>query len=137
MGKKADFSRFDKVETVLQAGTELDGCLKFSKPLKIKGQFRGEIDSETVLFIDSEAEINADINAKIVIVSGRVNGNISASERIEILGGGCVHGDLIASRIRMADGVEFKGRCKMIKDAESLDIFSAGVEKLKEIARAI
>ena len=137
MGKKAEFSRFDKVETVLQAGTDLDGCLKFRKPLKIKGRFKGEIESEAVLYIDSEAVIDADINARIVIISGTVNGNVTASERIEILGGGSVHGDLISGRIRIADGVEFNGRCRMIKDPESLDIFSAGVEKLKEIARAI
>ena len=137
MGKKTEFSKFDKIETILQPGTKLDGSLKFSKPLKMKGSFKGEIDSEAVLYIDEEAEIEANINASVVIISGRVNGNITASERIEILTGGRVDGDLISSRIRIADNVDFRGRCRMIKDPESLDIFSAGVDKLKEIARSI
>ncbi len=137
MGKKTEFTKFDKIETVLQPGTKLDGNLKFSKPLKIRGSFIGEIESDAVLYIDSEAEINANINAKIVIVSGVVNGNISAAERIEILTGGKVAGDLKSTRIRIADGVKFTGRCRMIRDPETIDIFSAGVDKLKEIARSV
>ncbi|MDC7225274.1 MAG: polymer-forming cytoskeletal protein [Spirochaetales bacterium] len=137
MGKKTDFSIFDKIETVLQPGTVLDGVLSFSKPLKVRGKFSGEIESEAVLYIDDDAEINADISARVVIISGKVNGNVSAKERIEILSGGKVSGDLISSRIRIADGVEFNGRCRMIKDPETIDIFSAGVDKLKEIARSI
>ncbi|HAK46296.1 MAG TPA: hypothetical protein DCO79_10325 [Spirochaeta sp.] len=137
MGKRTDFSKFDKIETVLQPGTVLDGTLKFKKPLKIRGNFSGEIDSEAVLYVDEGAEIKADINARIVIISGRVTGNVTASERIEILSGGKVRGDLIASKVRIADEVEFSGQCRMIKDPETLDIFSAGVDKLKEIARSI
>lgn len=137
MGKKTDFTKFDKIETVLQPGTRLDGNLKFSKPLKICGKFIGEIESAAVLYVDREAEVNADINARVVIISGSVNGNISASERIEILSGGKVKGDLKASRIRIADGVEFEGHCRMVRDPGTIDIFSAGVEKLKEIARSV
>ena len=137
MGKKTEFSKFDKIETVLQPGTRLDGTLRFSKPLKMKGKFKGEIDSGAVLYIDEEADIEANISASVVIISGKVHGNVTASERIEILTGGRVEGDLISTRIRIADNVDFKGRCRMIKDPESLDIFAAGVDKLKEIARSI
>ena len=137
MARKTEFSKYDKIETILQPGTRLNGALKFTKPLKIKGNFKGEIESGAVLYIDEEAEIDADINASVVIISGRVNGNVTATERIEILSGGRVEGDLISSRIRIADNVDFMGRCRMIKDPASLDIFSAGVDKLKEIARSI
>ena len=136
MAKKAEFTKFYKVETTLQSGTRLDGILKFSKPLKIRGRFLGEIESDAELYIDNGAEVNADIYAKVVVVSGMVNGNICATERIEILAGGRVKGDLKSSRIRIADGVEFEGRCKMVRDPETIDIFSAGVERLKEIAQS-
>jgi cytoskeletal protein CcmA (bactofilin family) len=136
MSKKADFSKYDKVETTLQRGTILDGVLRFKKPLKISGVFEGEIESETLLIIDSSAEVQADVNAKVVIVSGCVTGNITASDRIEILSGGRVRGNLKSARIKIADNVEFEGRCRMIKDPETIDIFSARVEKLKEIAQS-
>lgn len=135
MTKKADFSKYDKVETTLQAGTMLDGVLRFRKPLKISGGFDGEIESESLLIVDSGAEVRADIAARVVIINGSVTGNVTASERIEILGGGRVKGNLKAARIKIADNVEFEGRCRMIRDPETIDIFSAPVEKLKEIAR--
>lgn len=135
MAKKADFSKYDKVETTLQAGTMLDGVLRFRKPLKISGVFEGEIESETFLIVDSGAEVRADIAAKVVIINGNVTGNITATERIEILTGGRVRGNLKAARIKIADNVEFEGKCRMIRDPETIDIFSARVEKLKEIAR--
>ena len=137
MRKKNEFSRFDRIETVLQHGTSLNGNLKFEKPLKIKGDFNGEIESDAVLFIDSDAAVKADINARVVIVSGRVDGNITASERIELLAGARVRGDLKSFRIKIADEVVFEGRCKMIHDPETIDIFSASVDKLKEIARSV
>ncbi len=137
MAKRTEFTIFDKIETILQPGTEMDGVLKFKKALKIRGKFVGEIESEAVLFIDSDAEVKAEIKARVVIISGKVKGNISASESIEILSGGRVSGDLKSPRIRIADGVEFKGRCRMIRDPETIDIFSAGVYKLKEIARSV
>ena len=71
----------------------------------------------------------------MAVVSGTVHGNITASEKIEILPGSRISGDLKAARIKIADGVEFEGKCKMVRDPETIDIFSAGVERLKEIAR--
>jgi len=137
MSKKTDFSKYDKIETTLQQGTRLKGVLRFKKPLKISGVFEGEIESETYLVIDSGAEVTADVNAKVVIISGSLTGNITASERIEILAGGRVRGNLKAARVKIADNVEFEGRCRMIKDPETIDIFSARVEKLKEIAQSV
>ncbi|MDC7126882.1 MAG: polymer-forming cytoskeletal protein, partial [Spirochaetales bacterium] len=105
--------------------------------LKIRGSFKGEIDSDGVLFVDKEAEVLGDVKAKEVIVSGKLTGDINASERIELLSGGEVKGDLNASRVRIAESVDFVGACKMIKDPETIDIFSASAEKLKEIALSV
>ncbi len=135
MGKRTDFTILDKIETVLKPGTVLEGTLKFHAPLKICGHFRGIIESEAVLYIDSTAYIEADISTRVAVVSGTVHGNITASEKIEILPGSRISGDLKAARIKIADGVEFEGKCKMVRDPETIDIFSAGVERLKEIAR--
>lgn len=137
MSRKAEFTKFDKVETVLQKGTKLDGLLRFKKPLKICGIFEGEIECETFLIIDSSAEVTAELNARVVVIGGNVTGNVTASDRIEILPGGRVKGNLKASRIKIADDVEFEGCCRMIKDPETIDIFSARVEKLKEIAQTV
>lgn len=137
MRKKTDFSRFDKIETILQSGTKLKGNLKFKKPLKIKGHFDGEIESDAVLYVDSGAVVTAEINARVVVVSGKVIGNITAEDRIELMAGAQVNGDLKSERIKISDDVVFEGRCRMIRDPETIDIFSASADRLKEIARSV
>lgn len=137
MNRKAEFYRFDKVNTVLKNGTEFNGILRFRKPLKINGKFKGEIESESILYIDSDATVNADIKAKTVIISGTVNGDITAEERIEILAEGKVKGNLKTARLKISDGVKFEGKCSMIRNPESVDVFSARVEKLKEIVQNV
>jgi cytoskeletal protein CcmA (bactofilin family) len=137
MRKKTTYFTFDKVETTLQKGTVLEGSLKFERPLKICGKFTGDIESGNILYVAEGADVAADINARIVIVNGRVNGNITASEKVEIQASGQVKGNLKAPMVKIADGVVFEGKCQMIRDPETIDIFSARVEKLKEIARNV
>lgn len=137
MRKKNEYTKLDKFETILQPGTVLEGKLSFSKPIRMRGKFVGDITADGILYIDKEAEVIANIDAKEVIISGKVTGDINASERIEIMLGGNVKGDLKSSRIRISDDVVFQGSCNMIKDPESIDVFSTNAEKLKEIALSV
>jgi cytoskeletal protein CcmA (bactofilin family) len=74
------------------------------------------------------------VHAREVIVGGTVHGNIEASEEVEMLPGCAVYGNVRAGRIRIADGVVFEGRCEMLRNSESLDVFSAPLEQLRRRA---
>ena len=103
----------DQLDTVLALDVEFAGEMYFTKPLMIKGKVSGIVRSESDLYIDEKAVVEADIIAKIVSVKGSVKGNISAREKVELFASASVDGDVIAPQITMETGCRFNGACRM------------------------
>lgn len=117
------------IATTLGRETSFSGTLRFKDSLRIKGKFEGEIDSQGRLIIDGEAVVNARrIRASSVIVGGIVHGDIEAFDRLEMLPSAKVYGNVRTSKLRIADGVIFEGKCEMIRDPTSFDPFASGGE---------
>jgi cytoskeletal protein CcmA (bactofilin family) len=96
----------------------IKGELNGSEDLTIEGHVEGTIQlREHVLTIGPNGKINAQIFAKSVIVLGEVQGNITASDKVDIRDNGSVEGDLIAPRIAIAEGAHFKGSVDMQRKA--------------------
>ena len=92
----------------------IKGELNGSEDLTIEGHVEGTIQlREHVLTIGPNGRIKAQVFAKSVIVLGEVNGNITASDKVDIRDNGSVEGDLIAPRIAIAEGAHFKGSIDM------------------------
>jgi cytoskeletal protein CcmA (bactofilin family) len=92
----------------------IKGELSGSEDLTIEGQVDGKIElRDNVLTIGPNARIKAQVFAKSVIVLGKVNGNVSASEKIDIREHGSVEGDIVAPRVAIADGAYFRGSIDM------------------------
>jgi cytoskeletal protein CcmA (bactofilin family) len=103
------------IATVFGKDTEFYGDLTFEKSLQINGYFEGEIASGDFLVIGEKATVKANIKANTVIIKGTVHGNIEAKDRIEIQSDGKLFGNIRTSKLIIADGVVFEGKCEMIK----------------------
>ncbi|RKX88517.1 MAG: cell division protein [Spirochaetes bacterium] len=132
MSKKNIRNNLHKMATTLGSETIFAGIMRFTDSLQINGNLEGEIISTGTLYIEESAVINANIQVGSIVVAGVVNGNIIATEKLEILTSGKVYGNIRTARLRIADGVVFKGKCEMIRDPKTVDIFSAKVDKLKK-----
>jgi cytoskeletal protein CcmA (bactofilin family) len=92
----------------------IKGELNGSEDLTIEGQVEGKIElKDHVLTIGPNGKIKAQVFAKAVIVLGEVNGNVTASEKVDIRDGGSVDGDIIAPRVAIAEGAHFRGSVDM------------------------
>jgi cytoskeletal protein CcmA (bactofilin family) len=92
----------------------IKGELNGSEDLTIEGHVEGTIQlRDHVLTIGPNGRIKAQIFAKAVIVLGEVNGNVSASDKVDIRENGSVDGDLIAPRVAIAEGAHFRGSVDM------------------------
>ncbi|HPA72711.1 MAG TPA: polymer-forming cytoskeletal protein, partial [Spirochaetota bacterium] len=109
------------IATVFSKDTEFYGDLKFKKSLQINGYMEGEINSDGFLVVGEGAVVRANVRAKTVIISGEVHGNVEATDRLEIQTSGKLYGNIRTSKLKIADGVVFEGKCEMIKDAEKPD----------------
>jgi len=109
------------ITTVFSKDTEFYGDLTFKKSLQINGYMEGEITSDGFLVVGEGAVVKANIRAKTVIISGEVHGNIEATDRLEIQTSGKLYGNIRTSKLKIADGVVFVGKCEMIREYEKTD----------------
>ncbi|MDR2663267.1 MAG: polymer-forming cytoskeletal protein [Treponema sp.] len=110
----------------------LDGFLRFKETLCIQGKFRGTIEATGALIVDRGASVDADhISVSSLTVHGSVSGQVRAVDKVDMLSGSQVRGDVAASRLRIADGVLFEGQCSMTGTEREVEIFSRPTEDIK------
>lgn len=101
------------LQTVLAEDIDFDGELSFSEPLLIKGSVKGTISSETDLYINDGAVVDATVQARKVSVKGEVQGDIRALERLELFSTARITGNVQAPDLIVQSGCRLNGSCRM------------------------
>ena len=99
--------------TVLSNDAEFKGSLSFKGNLRIDGKFEGEINSSGTMHIGPDGELKAEVNVGSSIVEGKVTGNITAQDKIELRSSAKLFGDIKATRLIINEGVVFVGKCEV------------------------
>ncbi|HWP85945.1 MAG TPA: polymer-forming cytoskeletal protein [Terriglobia bacterium] len=98
----------------------IKGELSGSEDLYIDGQVEGTIElREHHLTVGPNGRVQANINAKEVVLQGTVKGNVRAVDRVEIRKSGSLTGDIVAARVVIEDGAFFKGSIDIQKAGDS------------------
>jgi len=88
----------------------IKGEVTGSESLYIDGRVEGSINLPgNRVTVGRNGVVNANINAREIVVTGKVRGNLVASDRVDIRNEGSLTGDVIAQRISIEDGAFFKG----------------------------
>jgi cytoskeletal protein CcmA (bactofilin family) len=110
----------------------IKGEVTGSESLYIDGRVEGSINlSGNRVTIGRNGVVAANINAREIVVLGKVRGNLTASDRVDIRSDGSLTGDVVAARISIEDGAFFKG---------GIDIRKAGAKadsKPEEISKSV
>ena len=97
---------------------ELDGELSFKDLLRVNGHIRGKVQSERgTLIIADAATVDAQIDVGVAIISGEVNGDVYARERVELGHGAVINGNISTPLLSIKPGATFHGDCRMLKNA--------------------
>jgi len=98
----------------LGASLEIKGKISGEEDLQIDGKVEGSIALQGQrLTVGKTGQLNSEVHAREVVVFGKVQGNVRASDRVEIKKDGSVTGDITTSRISIEDGAYFKGRIEI------------------------
>jgi cytoskeletal protein CcmA (bactofilin family) len=97
----------------LHKGSRVTGQLTFQGPARIDGSVEGEILCHGKLTIGEGAEVRAKISSQIVVIQGRVEGNVAAKEKVELIAPARLYGNIDTPRLIIAEGVVFDGDCSM------------------------
>lgn len=107
--------------TYLGPNVTIDGTISGSEAVLIEGTVRGKINVTNDLRIGTKARVEATVHAKNVTVEGRLNGDVSADDRVELIASATVDGNIKAPKIVVAEGAKFRGSVDMgkAKDKEA------------------
>lgn len=97
----------------LYKGSRVSGQLMFQGSARIDGNVEGEIQCYGTLTIGEGAEIRAKISSQVVVIRGKVEGNVTAKEKVELLSPARVVGNISTPRLAITEGVVFDGDCSM------------------------
>ena len=97
----------------LHKGSRVTGQLTFQGAARIDGSVEGEIQCLGNLTIGEGAEVRAKISGQVVIIHGRVEGNVTGTEKIELVAPARLYGNISTPRLIIAEGVVFDGDCSM------------------------
>jgi cytoskeletal protein CcmA (bactofilin family) len=100
-------------KNILSSDVELKGTLKFNGELTFDGKIDGDILSEGSLSLGDNAVVKGNITVNSVVLRGKINGNVTAKEKIDIKTRTELFGDIRASRLVMEEGVTFVGQTEV------------------------
>ncbi len=92
---------------------EFSGMLTYKGNVRIDGTFEGEIETDDILFIGEQANVKAQIHAGSVIASGRITGEITAVQRVELKSPATIDASITTPKLSMDNGVIFNGTITM------------------------
>jgi cytoskeletal protein CcmA (bactofilin family) len=102
--------------TTIGASLFINGEISSEEDLVIEGRFGGQIVLRNgTLTVGTQAQVDADVRCARVHVFGKVQGNVAASDRIELGATAEVRGSLSANKVVLVEGATFNGRIDMDK----------------------
>ena len=96
-------------ESVISAGLSIEGKIVGQGHVRVAGKFKGDVQVEGNLHIDTGARVEGQVRASEVIVSGELQGNIESAKRVELQAGGVITGDVKAGQLTVAAGAKMRG----------------------------
>ena len=102
-------------ERWIEVDASMTGSLSFKDPvnLQINGRFEGTLETKGNLRIGAKAQVKATITGETIMIGGTVNGNITATARLELQATAYVNGKVTAPRLIVQDGAVLHGTVEM------------------------
>ncbi len=119
-------------KTVIAKGTSIEGVITGSSDLIIEGNLEGEVKIDASFRVEEGGKAKATVFAKIIVIAGDVQGNMTATDKVEVLASGRLEGDVVAPRVALAEGAFFKGRVEMSGVVPSSKSKKKEEERVKE-----
>ena len=116
----------------IDQGSEFEGKLSFKDTVRIDGTFSGEISSDNTLIVGETGEIHAKITSVAVVISGRVEGDVIASQEVVLHKTAVVNGDIESPSFVVEEGAQLNGAVRMSAHKSASSNQSNGSNKNKD-----
>jgi cytoskeletal protein CcmA (bactofilin family) len=107
-----------KLETVIGADSTITGELAIQGTVRVDGSIEGDIRADWVI-VGETGRIRGNVQARMMVVGGRIDGNIDASEIVELKDKAQVFGEICTAKLTVSEGALFDGQSSMKKKKET------------------
>lgn len=125
-GVKKSSKPQNRIDSLIGAGTRVDGSVTFSGGLRVDGEVYGNIGCEKgqsgTLVISEHAHVEGEITVGHVVINGTVVGPVVASESLELLPNARVTGDVEYHQLEMQQGAVVQGRLVHQTSAKAVEL---------------
>jgi cytoskeletal protein CcmA (bactofilin family) len=121
---KADLQRFNGKTSLIAAGAELVGDMRFQGAVQVDGRVTGNLlASEGLVRISVGGMVEGEVRAPHIVIDGEVSGDVFASSHLELGARSRVRGNLHYGLMEMAMGAQIEGRlCHMNEELRPLEL---------------
>lgn len=102
-----------EITAFLGKGTEFKGVVSFEGTIRVDGKVDGEVISKDTLIAGDSAYLHGEITVGTIICSGKIVGNVTASQKVHIIAPGVVQGNIKTPKLIIEEGVTFDGKSEM------------------------
>lgn len=106
-------SETGNVKTIIAEDIEIEGTITCASDIQFDGKLTGDLECSGNAIIGNKSIIKGNISVKSITIMGKIDGNIDASDRIEMKSTTRLTGDIKAKRLTVEDGVTFVGRSEV------------------------
>ena len=103
-----------QIDSLIGAGTTIEGNLNFSGGLRIDGQINGNVvaaqDKPSTLVLSEHARVNGEVNVTHLVINGTISGPVFASEYMELQSKAKINGDVHYTTLEIQLGAIVDGR---------------------------
>jgi cytoskeletal protein CcmA (bactofilin family) len=97
-------------------GTDVTGEANFKAMMRVDGHFSGRITSTSgTLIVGNNGKVDANIEVAVAVIHGNINGDIIATQRLELGRAAKVNGNIQTPSLIIEQGAIFEGSCKMLQ----------------------
>ena len=97
-------------ESLIAADLTIEGKIEGTGHIRIAGRFKGDVNVQGDLTIETGAKLNGGVRAKKVTIAGELEGNIESAARVELLASGVLIGDVKSGSLTVAAGSRMRGQ---------------------------
>jgi cytoskeletal protein CcmA (bactofilin family) len=103
-------------------GTEVTGEANFKAMMRIDGHLSGRVSSSSgTLIVGANGKVDANIEVAVAVIHGTINGDIIATQRLELGRAAKVNGNIQTPSLVIEQGAVFEGSCKMLQMTAAAD----------------
>jgi len=117
-----DGKAMGRVDTIIGEETSLRGSYHSKHSLRIDGEIYGNVTCEDGVIIGIKGMVRGNLTGKTILIGGKVKGNITAHQRLDLQNTAQVEGDISTPVFTLEEGALFEGSCQMEEAGKVVDL---------------